>query len=516
MQREKEYLAAREITGLRCETSGEYPLPDYNGDVKKILALKTRVLPSGKFASDDSLEFSGSVGYDVVYLDSENNVTHAEFVTDYDAAIKINSESFVDADVDTSVSACSIRLIGPRKISAKCSLESDVRISERRAVSIDGDAFAAFEPEILTETVRVSRFVFASTEPREMTEQMLSLDGAIADEVEVLFTDACVEVEHTDVTPSGVDVKAKIALSMLWRDADGKVSLLTKDVPISDTIPCDTAKFDQNVFVRGETVSQKGGVIPTDEGVNLNTSLTVVFKMYDVSNCDIDLVKDSYLKERGSENEYSDFSYTEHIASVRGENDFAYRTELSETGIECFDEIVYMDAKVHVSSSDVTDSGVKIVGEIRFSGIASQVFEENTITYTPIKFTAPISYNVNLDCQKHDNMRVNCNVDANDIKIECDENTLSVTCTLSTFLTVNSERRQRCLGASYLTDEEFERDESTVTVYYPDRSETLFDIAKRFHTSVNAIAAANKLTQSVFAAANEPIGVSDVKKLVIR
>ena len=44
MQTEKEYLTGREILGLRCESTGEYSLPDYNGDVKKVLMVKIPVI----------------------------------------------------------------------------------------------------------------------------------------------------------------------------------------------------------------------------------------------------------------------------------------------------------------------------------------------------------------------------------------------------------------------------------------------------------------------------------------
>ena len=62
MQTEKEYILGREINALRCESVGEYSLPDYNGDVKKVLLVKTQVYPAGKFVGEDLLEFSGSVG----------------------------------------------------------------------------------------------------------------------------------------------------------------------------------------------------------------------------------------------------------------------------------------------------------------------------------------------------------------------------------------------------------------------------------------------------------------------
>jgi hypothetical protein len=100
--------------------------------------------------------------------------------------------------------------------------------------------------------------------------------------------------------------------------------------------------------------------------------------------------------------------------------------------------------------------------------------------------------------------------------MEFDANLAIFSCVTSASVTVNSQKRQRCLGSSYLTDEEYLRDESVVTVYYPDSTESLFDIAKRFHTSVSSIAENNRLTQSVFASSLEPLGTFEIKKLIIR
>jgi hypothetical protein len=109
-----------------------------------------------------------------------------------------------------------------------------------------------------------------------------------------------------------------------------------------------------------------------------------------------------------------------------------------------------------------------------------------------------------------------CAINASDVKIEFDENNILASCELMAFVNISSERRQRCLGASYVTDEEFNRDDSVVTVYYPDASESLFGIAKRFHTSVASIAEANRLTESVFSSSSKPLSTLGVGKLIIK
>ena len=101
-------------------------------------------------------------------------------------------------------------------------------------------------------------------------------------------------------------------------------------------------------------------------------------------------------------------------------------------------------------------------------------------------------------------------------EINFDENNVCAFATLTSFVTVTSDKRQRCLGTSYLTDEEFLDDDSVVTVYYPDASESLFSIAKRFHTSVGEIAESNRLSENVFASFGAPVGNFEVKKLIIK
>lgn len=516
MQTEKEYLIAREISSLRCESVGEYSLPDYNGDVKKILTVKTKVFPSGKFVGEDSLEFSGTVGYEVVYLDSENNITHAEFSTDYDAAVKINSDTYLDSDVKTSVFGANVRLVGPRKLSVKCSLDNDVRIAEKRSHAIEGDAFMEYEPETLLTVANVLTPSFASGEAKEVNEVMAELDGAIIDEVEVLLSDARAKTSTLETGTDTLAVKGSVTVSVLLKNGEQMPRLISKELPYSEEISLADAEELESLEERVEISSLKTAVTPTEDGVSVSASVTLTPKLSGKKNCPIDLVSDSFLKERGTENEYSDFGYTEHVCTETEESIIEFKKSVSELGIENVGEVIYTEAQARVESCEILDEGVQIKGEVRFGGIVYSENENEDPIYAPVKFSVPFTENVNLDCQMHNNMRANCAVNANDAKINFDENSVYASCELAFYVTVTSEKRQRCLGASYLTDEEYEKDESVVTVYYPEPSESLFSIAKRFHTSVGRIAESNRLSESVFASQDEPLGKCDVKKLIIK
>ena len=85
-----------------CESSCEYILPDYLGDVKKLVSSVARVVPSGHFESDAELECAGIVSYDIVYLDSENKLSTASFSSDYDFSLK-KGEDYLDSYVRSDV-----------------------------------------------------------------------------------------------------------------------------------------------------------------------------------------------------------------------------------------------------------------------------------------------------------------------------------------------------------------------------------------------------------------------------
>lgn len=516
MQTEKEYMAAREVPGLRCESVGEYSLPDYNTDVKKVLAVRTTAHPSGKFVGDGTLEICGTVEYNVVYLDPENKLTHVQFSTDYDAALKINADSYVDSDVRTEVSSYSVRLVGPRKFSVKAVLDSSVALSERRVYTVGGDAFMEHEPEYLTDTIKVLSMDFAGADAREFEEEMVSIDGAILDEVEILLCSADADIEPCDLSEGGLALRGSILVDMLYVNADAEPIRISKEIPYSEEISLVGASDYTDACARLEISSLKSSAVPTDEGVRLSVSLSATPRVLARKNTYLNLVTDAFLKERGSENEYIDFGYTEFVCSERNEGRFEYRRSLAELDAEGIKDVMYSHATARIDGYDTDDGSVNIGGEIKISAIAIEENAEGKRICTPVRFSLPFEQKVNISCQICDNMHLNCHVDVNEVSVLVDADHLDVTLTVCASVSVYADRRRHCLGSSYVTDEEYVRDASVVTVYYPDATESLFDIARRFHTSVRSVAESNRLSEAVFSSSSESLGALGVGKLIIK
>ena len=516
MQTDKEYVTERSLVGLHSESSGEYPLPDYNGDVKRVLMINPRVVPTGKFINEGSVEFSGTVFYDVVYLDSENNVSHAEFSTDYDLAVKADSELYEDSYVTTSLSSYNVRLTGPRKFSAKCSLSSDVRIMERRVLEVGGDAFDGREPETLTAAASIIKPIFAVGKESEVKEEILMLEGAIEDEVSVLLSDVRAGTPVLSCDQSGADIKADLDVTLVYKNDTAPVLTKTVRVPYTGRVDAEGLDSCASLFGNVTVGGLKTETVPSEEGVSVVATFSATPGVRGLKNDSLELIGDAYLKECSTSNEYSDFSYTEHICTESAESDFSARLPLTDVTDAPITGVAYVNSVVRVDECELEENGARIRGEIRFSGIGTEEDFEGNINYTNLRITLPFEEYVNINCQIHDNMRLECHIDTFDEKIEIADGHAVASCSLSILLTLNSQRKQRCLGASYLGDEVYENDGSTITVYYPDEKESVFDIAKKFHTSVRCIAEDNAFTQSVFASSSSPLKSFGYKKILIK
>ncbi len=515
MQTEKEYLEERRILSLRSESNGEYSLPDYNTDVKKLLMVSAEVIPSGKFPSDDAVEYSGVISYNVIYIDSDNQVTHAEFTTDYDLSVRTDGDKYADSDICTEIVNVGMRLTGPRKFSVKTVLESDVFITESLSYLVNGDAFEDREPETLTKTVSVSSGVYMQADEREYAEEMLSVDGAIVDEIEPLLSRADVIIKSVIPSAEAVEIKGDMRIALIYKDENGEIKKCERVTPYLESVSTADSEGFSDCYASVDILSVKCTVNPTDEGVNAVVSVIAVPKVRACITNEVVLFKDAYLKECGVANEYNELKYLSNASVSSYEIAADLSVSISEMQLDDCSDVVCLKADFCAGEAQLTDDGrVRLFGQMKINGILSGENPDGGKIYLPLRYSEEIEKYVNNNCQICGNPSIECRVGVDEVKTEIANGYMNVSCNMNAAIRISEVNRERVLVSSYTTDEVFERDDSVVTVYYPDKNESLFSVAEKFHTSVERIAQDNLLTEAVFSSSSAPL--SGIKKLVIR
>lgn len=501
-----------------CESSCEYGLPDYMGDVKKILSVSASAIPSGKFASDGQVQFSGVVSYDVLYSDFDGKLTHLTASSDYDVSVAASAEGYVDSFADMRVANLSVRLTGPRKLVAKSTVSASVSMELEESVECLGDAFSKdFSPEVAAEEISVGCAVFATSPEREYAEEAERFSGIGAEDVEIIATSGAVRIIESNAIEGGVVVKGELVITSIVRTEEQPPFAIKKVVPFEETVSVSGVSADMQTWAGGYLSSVTSGVADTEDGASLTVNAIAEFTCKAAKNKSISVVTDAYVKERDTDATYADYSYGTLVSMGNAESVFSASVSRAEVGCENIRDILTLGCDVRSFEKKTTPSGLEICGDATFSGIACEINEDNKVTYVPIKFTSPFSANVNCSCQIPDNSDVEAALCVVDTDCSLDAEKISVKGTLAVGYSISRTNTiSRLCECNVSGDTEYKSRLSTVTVYYPENNESLFTVAKKFHTTPAKIAEDNKLSEQTLADTAKGGCLATVKKLIIR
>ena len=510
-----EFKRSTRATEVYTESSCEYALPDYCGDVRKIIFTSAKICPSGKFASGDEIDFSGLVSYDVVYLDSEDNLSSVSFSSDYEYSLKCRSEKYRDAIADTDVSSYTVR---PRRIVAKSSVVGSVRICENEQIAVSGDALnSEYGPEVDKCRALVRESVICAPISREYGDTVRKLDGVIADEVNIIYTNAEIIADPIEFSDGYVICKGKIRTIAVIKEEDGMAYPAEKLIPFEENIQFEDADEEMHLIPDFGVTNVKASVNPEETGSCVMINATVSLSVIGEKNNPIELVSDAYLKSCSSDNTYEDFNYFE-LRAVMSES-FSETAQIPRAQLESntLREIVFLDATLKTDTVERDGECVKISGEVRYCGIASEVGEDGQISYIPVKFSSPFTHELTCQHSASDTLRYETKLVAHSCSASIDSGKIYAECKIDALCVAYKDSECRILVSSYAKeDNKYENKSAQITVYYPSSDETLFEVAKKFHTSRERIALVNSIevptSLSEGTSANTLVGV---KKLLI-
>ena len=482
-----------------CESTCEYILPDYMGDIRKVLMSRARVMPSGNFLSDGAVEANGSVEYEIIYADSENKLTAINTDSDFEVKIPADTDGCGGCEVECELSSLSLRVVGPRKISLKSTVRSEAILAESGAPSVMGDVFegdSKIEEE--KKTIIAEILKSALSEEREYAEEAERLSGVRGEDVEILTVSGSVRVTESESVDGGVLVKGEIIIVALVRTPDQPAIAIRRVIPFEEKVTVDGADAGMNSFAEGFVTSAICGVNEDEEGCALVLNAIAKYRAGVFANEETELVTDAYLCERETENKYSLFEYKELVGCRHF--DLSLNFSVPKETVGCMDaaEILIMNAEPRSVRATLGDNGVVLKGEMLISGVACENNVDGTKTYIPIKLQQEFEQNVNIDCHIDDKCELECRIFSPYCDALLDAESVHVKVGLCG--RILSERPRACERLSECTslgEAECAASPSRITVYYPTAEDSLFKIAKKFHTTVAKLASDNAIDESV-------------------
>ncbi len=118
-----------------CEAVGDYTLPDYQPEIRRLLHIRTEVLPAGRYMAEGKAEFAGNLTHVLLYADAEGKLACVTLDADYDFSIPLPEGEEIDVSVYTTAEPTVCRLAGPRKLSLRTRLKNELHLYRESPVS---------------------------------------------------------------------------------------------------------------------------------------------------------------------------------------------------------------------------------------------------------------------------------------------------------------------------------------------------------------------------------------------
>lgn len=494
-----------------AELSGDYILPDTYPDVKKILRARARPVLIGRYISGRKLEFSGAVDYIVIFsADGENgeSLHCVHFAGDFESALgELNELENADIALTPRVSALNVRLSNPRKLSIRSTVSTDVKISSMLPCTAKCEGARTLEEELklelLSETVTSRRERTFTAEPLRISENLEpdstqpSIDEIVTCDATIHFHEARPIYTSDDFT---VSLKGDAVVNCLYKSQSeaGNYRSFSRKLPISYIVGAGDFK-DYFTSCRPESIAAYALAVPTEinavvaednygERRIVELDMTADVNVRITAGEELPITLDAYSTERESECVMKDFDC--HSPSKVVFANFSIGETVTRDGLNLADDAAIIDAAADVSVGSLTlERGRAVVSGNAF---ISCILTDGTGSFTSSDFTVPIRCEMSAP-DIIQPFAYNCLPSVSDLRVRIDPDRINFDFELSLCTEVFEHSRRRIVETVRLIGEpRSTSNDSAMTLCYPSKDESLWQIAKRYNTTVSALEAANR------------------------
>lgn len=478
---------------VASDVSEEFSLPDYVSEIRKLLCVRAQVLPESKFISDSgnssTLEFGGVVTYLVIYTDDEGSLCALPLTSNYEASTSLVSHP-TTVIINTTVDSVMPRVNAPRKITIKSRLKSRVmgweEREERERIEGKSTAYEMFMERSVAEEKTVSI--------KQISMQNIKVSGSFDTQGEAklvpVWCDAKITASDVKVQNNSVSVRGEIAIRCICKGQEGMVTL-TKTEPLAEEMEAQGAMVGDMARVSGRCVSLAISNEQSQDNERLFYDLTSELEGELIRNTDVALTKDCYSTRSETEEQYR---IIDIYSCAKAQNtSFTINEGVKRKGNE-INEIIDIICDPVCEKSEFKNGKALLSGKLNLTVIGKKESDEE-LEYLSESYEIPYKYAC--DVGKHEgDLIAMWDVSLGNVSARYEGEKLLVNAEI--YPSYEIIERQKCQILDSLVikkDKEIKKETSCVRVYFPKEGDTLWEIAKKYHTTVAALKEKNSITE---------------------
>lgn len=482
------------------EVNAEYNLPDYLPDVSRLLRTDVRICRAGKYINGNTLEYDGTLCFSVIYSTADGIIKSAEFESDYSGSMPLGDFSGdCDVGADTTMESVSCRPQNPRKLTARAKVKvtASIMCAECTSPTITGKLTASEENDIQYKNEMLDCCFRTSASDTDVSvSEDIGITPPLPEIGEIVSVVLDPYLAEIRAGEGSISYKGALTTCIFYRAANASETAFPKYVSVSRRIPISGEMAAEGVtegcICTGEcsVIRLEYGLQPDASGENRNVSLDLSYSVYIDAYCNAksEVTSDMYSTDYESEAEYKNERYRTALGAKNFNFSESGCTELPDAD---FGELVAITGTANVEN--VEKSGGKLI----FTGNAdvSAILSNGAGVYTGKTFSVPFRAEADAGFVPA-NFDYTANASIIGINGRIDENKLCADMEISISYAVFSNKECQIVSKlNVMRDKPRLRPVGAgITLYYPQKNESLWDIAKKYGTTKAELAARNGLS----------------------
>ena len=500
-----------------CESAGDFDLPDYLPEIRKLVRVSSRIIPAGRFIGGDRADFGGSVAHTVVYTDPDGTLCATSITSDYEIGVAIpkNEGRSVSAVSDSSVESVTCRLIGPRRLSIRTRIRNQVRMECDLLLPCRPSAPEGSALELLEAEESAMRFCSAQSGEITLTDTH-RLDGSNPDAVKVIFCSAEVHIEDTSSLRDGVRCRGTAWCRATVSDGGTPFSV-TKRIPFEESIPCD-ADEGYHAVAHGTCSSmQVTPVSSVGGGCELAFDVTVELSATAVADLPFRSIADAFIPGMSTVCHRGQFSPRKLCGAAIGNFSISGSSTREGDAAQAA-SVIDTDGRIK-SVRVIAERGRAVVtGECAVSALLAlpPSSSEGRVGFSSFEYDLPFRCELDTHSRIDDDCIFDCRVGFLGAKSRIDGASLATDAEICVSLIAHKSRPLCYLTSIEGSDETVgEHSNGRITVYYPTDSDSLWSVAKKYGVSRASLAASNDLSEVSLRSSALPHSIDGISCLII-
>ncbi len=471
---------------LTTELAGDFTLPDYQPEIKRLLKIWASVLPASGYVGMGDAEFAGNVDYYVLYMGGDNEIYCAPITSDYVINVPFDGDDMIQngdgsaAMAEVVADSVSGRVISPRKLNIKCRLKTHAHVCGELMGT--GDPIADMDPSY---TEKLMGNVSSSRIMRSVGPTMHLNDEIIPDmrggELRVICADGKVLVSEVNCGTRDINCRGEVHVKLLMsRDNEEAPYSVTRKIPFYQAVPVEDVDMSCSAYAKG-TVSELS--VTVEEG-RIGIDCGIILEASAQKNQDITYLKDTYSTKCLTECEYKNVKVQNAQGTFCGNFTLGESMSLEECGIAASASAIDTYGSAFIDEYKFEKGKCIIVGRAKFGVL---LLSDGDYSSTELEFPFKYETDANSDI-------LGCEATASVIscRSRIDGERVGIDAEISLGGRMWGESEISMLSAVHFREAVSER-RGEYKICYPSPDDTLWSVAKKYCAKAERLAYENQI-----------------------